>query len=183
MLISPHYLELQKELYDRTGDYGRSGDKWLSRAIQLCDGYATSSILDYGCGRGQLVYALQMANYDANGYDPAMDMYSKQPSSADVVMCTDVMEHIEPECLTEVISHIHSLTRKVLFLVVSLRPAGKRLKDGRNAHLIVQGAWWWSLKFNPLFEIKQAIANQNQEWIAELIPKENDPWMIQTTVR
>lgn len=172
MLISPQYLALQKDLYARTGDYGRSGNRWLVQVMKLADLIKAKTILDYGCGRGSLVYSLLAADYDAKGYDPAFPEKAAPPDPADLVVCTDVMEHIEPECLASVIAHMRSVTTQVLLLSVSLRLAGKRLRDGRNAHLIVQPAFWWQKKMSEYFKIDRVIPTDPLEWTAELIPGE-----------
>ena len=48
----------------------------------------------------------------------------------------ELMEHIEPECLEEVLDNLQWLSLKAVFLVIATRPAKKMLADGRNAHLI-----------------------------------------------
>jgi hypothetical protein len=167
-LITSNYLALQKEMYARTGDYGRAGDRWLAFVLKILDREGPKTVLDYGCGRGSLVYSLQAADIDAHGYDPAMPPYEQMPVPAQLVTCTDVMEHIEPECLFDVLSHLQTLTLERLFVVVSLRPAGKRLRDGRNAHLIIQNSHWWSTLFSQFFKVDRVHKSDGQEWIAEL---------------
>jgi hypothetical protein len=76
-------------------------------------------------------------------YDPAIVGKDTPPSPADLVASTDVLEHIEPESLDEVLAHIASLARVGVFLVISCRRAVARLPDGRNAHLIVESPEWW----------------------------------------
>ena len=82
---------------------------------------------------------------DANirEYDPAVPGKDAEPQPADLVICTDVLEHIEPDCLNDVLDHIRQVSLKYAFVNVSTRPAVKFLQDGRNAHLIIQPADWW----------------------------------------
>ncbi len=63
-----------------------------------------------------------------------------------------MLEHIEPDCLQDVLAHIRGLTRKCCFIVVAMRPSIKLLPDGRNAHLIVQPVRWWMAKLMEHFE-------------------------------
>jgi hypothetical protein len=70
---------------------------------------------------------------------------------ADVVVCNDVLEHVEPEHLDEVLKHMASLAKKAIVLTVATVPAVKTLADGRNAHLIVENARWWYTKLEPYF--------------------------------
>lgn len=48
------------------------------------------------------------------------------------VYMTGVLEHIEPECLEQVLDHLQRLTRKIALLNIVTRPANKVLADGHN---------------------------------------------------
>jgi 2-polyprenyl-3-methyl-5-hydroxy-6-metoxy-1,4-benzoquinol methylase len=138
MLISDKYRLLNERLH-ATHRYGERGDKWAKKVIELVEAHSPDSILDYGCGKGALKLALE-AKTDTPvwEYDPAIAAKSALPEPADLVVCTDVLEHIEPDCIQDVVTHLKALTGKVMFLAVSTRPAVKSLEDGRNAHLIIQ---------------------------------------------
>ena len=71
-----------------------------------------------------------------------------------MVACTDVLEHIEPDCLDHVLDHLCELAENVAFLVVATAPAQKTLADGRNAHLIVESARWWLPKLIERWDIQ-----------------------------
>lgn len=107
------------------------------------------SVLDYGCGKGTFKPALLaiLPTIEVREYDPAIAEKASAPSPADIVVCADVMEHIEPDCLEDVIRHLRSLTRKLLVAGIAVHPAEKLLADGRNAHLIVQNKEWWLARF------------------------------------
>ena len=60
-----------------------------------------------------------------------------------MVCCIDVLEHIEPDLLDNVLDHLAALTEGIAFLSVDTGPAIKTLSDGRNAHLIQQQLTWW----------------------------------------
>lgn len=106
---------------------------------------SVSSILDYGCGAGTLGTALkaQAWPFDFREYDPAVPGKDAMPRPADLVVCTDVLEHIERDRLDTVLGHIRALSMQGTFLVISTVPAHKSLPDGRNAHLIVESPDWW----------------------------------------
>lgn len=143
MLISADYAEQNRQLHETNGVYGVGGIEWAKPVVAICAAYKTKNVLDYGCGKGALVAALQDAGFDAHGYDPCVDGYRGSPDPADVVVCTDVLEHIEPEHLDEVLDDLARLTRRALYLIVSTRPALKMLPDGRNAHLSVMSGNEW----------------------------------------
>jgi hypothetical protein len=77
------------------------------------------------------------------------------PDPADIVACTDVLEHIEPECLEDVLADLRRVTKKMGFFTIATRPAKKFLSDGRNAHLIQQDARWWLEKLWAKFHVQQ----------------------------
>lgn len=142
-MISPEYLEQNRQLHETTPEYGKGGTRRLDRTLALCELLGAKTVLDYGCGKGALVKALKEAGFDAKGYDPAIAEFSAPPIPADVVICTDVLEHIEPERLDAVLDDLQRLSRKGAYLLVSTSVAKKTLPDGRNAHLIVKHSNWW----------------------------------------
>lgn len=145
-LISPAYLELQRRLHARPKGYGGKGDTWAQPVLDLVARFRASSVLDYGCGRGALKRALEPikpVSLDVREYDPAIPGKDGRPSFADLVVCTDVLEHIEPDRLDAVLAHLKTLARTAVFVVIALRESNKTLADGRNAHLIVAPADWW----------------------------------------
>lgn len=109
----------------------------------LIDRFGCRSIIDYGCGEGGLVREMDRRDIEAVGYDPAVPAFMEMPAPADGLCCIDVLEHIEPAHLGDVLEHIGDLFTKAAFLVVHLQKAIHVLPDGRNAHLIVKPAEWW----------------------------------------
>jgi hypothetical protein len=150
-LISDEYRKLNEGLHETNKKYGVSGAVYLQHIVNLVKAYQTQDILDYGCGKSTLANNLP---FIIKQYDPAVPKYSEMPKPAHIVVCTDVLEHIEPECLDNVLDHIRDLTRKVAFLVIATRHAQKTLADGRNAHLIVKPARWWLAKLYERFDIR-----------------------------
>lgn len=139
-LITPEYKELNARLHRDNSAYGTSGVLYARHVMDLCFKYETEDVLDYGCGKSILAANLP---FTIKQYDPAISAYSHAPGPANIVVCTDVLEHIEPECLKDVLIHIASLTKMVAFFSVANGPALKFLSDGRNAHLIQEKASWW----------------------------------------
>ena len=121
----------------------------------MLDKMELDHILDYGCGHNlSLRGTLESKRpFKYQCYDPGVPEYAEPPVPAPLVACIDVLEHIEPDCLDEVLDHLESLTEVVLFATVHIGPAGKNLPDGRNAHLIQKPPEWWLPKFLDRFDL------------------------------
>lgn len=152
MLITESYRTLNAQLHRDRADYGTSGARYVAAVQQLIDRFG-ADVLDYGCGKRTLETALGMT---IRNYDPALPEYAQTPEPADIVACTDVLEHIEPEHLVEVLADIRRCTRRAAFMTIATRPAKKFLADGRNAHLIQRKAeWWLPMLWQAGFRIRQ----------------------------
>jgi cyclopropane fatty-acyl-phospholipid synthase-like methyltransferase len=126
------------------------GGKHADTVLKLAAAIGTTSILDYGCGKGYLAKAIPFPIWE---YDPAVPGKEECPRPADLVVSTDVLEHIEPDRLAYVLDDLRRVTRKVAYLVIHTGPAQKTLADGRNAHLIQQGAKWWTKRLSKFFKV------------------------------
>lgn len=143
-LISEKYRNQNHLLHESPTKYGQRGHRHLNIVSKLRSAYECSSVLDYGCGKGDLS---NHADFDVQNYDPAIHEYSDLPGQADLVVCTDVLEHIEPEFLENVLAHLAFLTQKVAYIVIATRyDRSKTLPDGSNPHKIVESADWWREK-------------------------------------
>lgn len=148
MRISNEYRKLNTELHTNSPDYGvsvRTLEVAMEPVSNLIAVTKAKTILDYGCGKGKFIEALsrKWPEVEVRGYDPAIEKFSEEPSNCDVVISFDVLEHVEPECISQVIEHIANLTGIAAMLNVATKPAKKILADGRNAHLIVEPHSYW----------------------------------------
>ncbi len=144
-LITEPYREQNRLLHAARPDYGAYGHRWIEPVVALITRHAIASMLDYGAGKGTLIEALapQFPLLTMTAYDPAVTAFAARPTPAELLVCGDVLEHIEPDCLDAVLDDIASLALRFAFLVISTVPAKKTLPDGRNTHLIVQPMDWW----------------------------------------
>lgn len=158
MRISPEYRELNLQLHRSNPDYGRAAHAIAPLVVHLARETKVQTILDYGCGKGTLRPAILALAPElvVTEYDPAMPGKDSEPSPVDVAVCIDVLEHIEPDCLDDVLSHIQTLGQGGAFFIVDTVLAQKTLADGRNAHLIVEGAEWWRSTLSQYFNILAA---------------------------
>lgn len=148
--------EYRKQLYEvhASKKWGNSGHTWADRITAYANALDAETIIDYGCGRGMLRLAIG-GSYIVHNYDPGIPGWDVLPSKpADMLVATDVLEHIEPEFLDDTLKQIDSLYTKGAFLVIACSPAKEILPDGRNAHLIQEPSKWWASKFDNIEHFK-----------------------------
>jgi 2-polyprenyl-3-methyl-5-hydroxy-6-metoxy-1,4-benzoquinol methylase len=154
-LISAEYLAQISELHANDDRWGTSGDIWATHVAHFAQVNGAKTILDYGCGKGGLVGRLRhiLPFYERIvGYDPAIEEVAEMPVPVDVVVSTDVLEHIEPDLIDNVLDHIAELAVKGAFFVIATNAAKAVLPDGRNAHLIQEGEDFWLPKVQSRFK-------------------------------
>jgi hypothetical protein len=147
-VISDAYRRQLEKLHARER-WGADGAKHADAVDAIAAEMTAVTVLDYGCGENRLAEALKDRRR-VSGYDPGIPMRNKMPKPCDLVVCTDVLEHVEPEKLDAVLDHIYRLSARKAYLVIATRPANAILPDGRNAHLIVEQAPWWLGKLEKL---------------------------------
>jgi hypothetical protein len=156
MLYSPEYQKQQEKLHNQEEFYGVKAGEYGEIISMMVDRMEIDHLLDYGCGKAQSLTETLKPNrplkYQA--YDIGVPEYADPPIPADMVVCIDVLEHIEPEYLENVLDHLEELTEVILFATIHTWPAGKTLDDGRNAHLTQQPYSWWLPKLWERFEIQ-----------------------------
>jgi hypothetical protein len=152
MLITPAYAELNRELHKRIPKYGTSGRKWAETVRLLAAKTRSGSILDYGCGKGTLKGAV---GPHVREYDPCIKGKDARPSPCDLVVCTDVMEHVELECVDAVLADVFALANRAVLLGICCREDSKKLADGRGAHITVRPPEWWAEKVGKLGPYEQ----------------------------
>ena len=127
------------------------------------------TLLDYGCGKAipydkdrckevDLRHPIQklcnLKSFDL--YDPAYEKYSTLPNKKyDIVVCTDVLEHIAEQDIDYVLTEILSHSKKIVFLNISCQPALKHFKEGKfkgkNVHISVFDPSWWGHKIGNIW--------------------------------
>jgi len=153
--ISTEYRKLQKELHNSDTFYGVASIEFSPIVAGIMEHFKIDNISDYGAGKKRLIDALTLQRKSPKlyfPYDPAFPQYGK-PKPADLVCCIDVLEHIEPNLLDNVLLELKSLVKNMGFFTVHLGLAKKILSDGRNAHINIQPMDWWLNKFSEHFEI------------------------------
>jgi hypothetical protein len=141
MLITESYRQEQEALHAK-GNYGTASLQYGEFVSSLVEATKSKTLLDYGCGSMQNLKTVLDCDVLYLGYDPAVEQFSRKEPS-DLVVCIDVLEHIEPDLLENVLDDLLMLAGKWGFFTIHTGPAVKTLTDGRNAHLIQKPASWW----------------------------------------
>lgn len=154
-LISDEYRRMQQTLHENP-NYGVASVEYAPLVAQLVEALGVRDLLDYGAGKGRLGIELQKYvrhSLKIRHYDPAIAKWADKPPPSEFVACIDVLEHIEPELLDNVLDDLKRVTLRAAMFTVHTFPAIKVLPDGRNAHLIQQPPAWWLPRILERFEL------------------------------
>lgn len=135
---------------------GQLSDGQVGEITRLVAKHCPLDLLDYGSGKGYQY--LRDRVHEAWGgllptcYDPGVHSLSRAPIEGrqfDGIICTDVLEHIDPEDIVDLITHAFSFLRpgKFAYFYICTRESKRLLPDGRGVHLTVQPAYKWEDHF------------------------------------
>lgn len=152
MLITEEYRRLNAQKHEESNAFGALGYQLADQVRTTARKIGAHTILDYGCGKRTLEKSL---GYAINNYDPAIPGLDSPPEPADLVVCCDVLEHIEPECLEAVLDDLVRVTKNTIMLLIDTQEAKKHLPDGRNAHAIIEPPEWWIPKLVTRWNVRE----------------------------
>jgi len=129
----------------------------IKRLVKLT---GATTLLDYGCGKGQQYLPHRIADPEEGieypdiqsywgvkaiqRYDPAYQPFIQLPTgNFEGVICTDVLEHCPEEDVPWILGELFAYTTKFVFANVACFPAKKRLPSGGNAHCTIKPVKWW----------------------------------------
>ena len=163
-------LDSYKKLHKEEGKFrGISLVPLVPTLMNITKENNCKTLLDYGCGKaipyskkecksiGLKKPVQELCNLDSfDLYDPAYPKYNKlSKKKYDIVVCTDVMEHIAEQDIDYVLKDILSHSKKAVFLNISCQPALKHFKEGKfkgkNVHVSVFNGHWWSDKVKNIW--------------------------------
>lgn len=140
-------------------------DYFLSR-VNVTD---LHTVIDFGCGTGRAAKKIQdKSNATVIGLDIATNcldkgvdielveccLWEKVPKG-DVGYCTDVMEHIPPEHIDDVLQNIKDSIEGETFFQICTQPAGFGKDKGLVLHMTVRGESWWKRKLEEYFTVRE----------------------------
>ncbi len=126
-----------------------------------------ATAIDFGCGTGRLVKQWRREGIEAKGFD--ISTKAADPDIAqhvvvgclwepilasevrfDVAVCADVMEHIPPEKVRDVIACISRACNMCVFKIANF----PSVHDGRELHLTLQPRGWWAEQLSAFGEVE-----------------------------
>ncbi len=146
-------VKLYQELHKNNATYGSTGSVHTPELILFIEYLKPKVVLDYGCGKGALINELSkiFPEIEFYGYDPAIPGRTQIPvKTADLVISTDVFEHIPETELEEVIENISKISQNCYF---NLHHAAAitLLANGENAHCTIKPSCWYVNLINKYF--------------------------------
>lgn len=148
----------QYRIMHSSGQYGTSSAKMASILAKEIKHVKPRTILDYGCGQTRLYDRLVDKDLiDLRilwlKYDPAIEQLSSLPETpVDLVICTDVLEHIPQHLFDAVLLKIKRISDKVFFGICCI-PAINVLPNGLNCHLTIEPPNWWDNLLHKHFPV------------------------------
>lgn len=141
------YLEQAKEYHKNDKNWqGITLLKYIPTINQIIKDKDIKTILDYGCGKAKH----HPSEWNATKFDPAIPEFANKPKGKfDLVISTDVLEHIPVDNLKPIIDELFEYSNKWLFVSVCCRKAKAILPNGYNAHATIESAKWWRELFKP----------------------------------
>lgn len=156
-MIRPEYVEQLKKQREANPAWGgsavRNAGDHVVRYIQRHP--AIKTVLDFGSGVGTLKRYVEqnvvrpMDNpVSITEYDPSVPGKDVTPTATfDLIITTDVLEHVERESLDETLDWIAEHSRRQ-FHHIDCNNTNHILPDGRDVHLIVRPPHWWESYLN-----------------------------------
>jgi len=145
--ITRDYAEQLRKEHDGS-KWGTTGFRYSGESVKavLESRPYIQTALDFGCGKGELSKGFPQLEWSE--YDPGIPGKDTIPSGQfDLVTCTDVLEHVEPHLIDNVIQTLAAKTGKVLFLDIACYPTGKTFGEGpyigQDLHILIKEPAEW----------------------------------------
>lgn len=133
-----------KLLYELKPTYGASSKKLFDKILTIVNEYKPKSMLDYGCGKSPLAVMLFDATHiPCYKYDPVFEEYCIIPiNKVDLVICTDVLQHIPESELDENLKEISNLGN-LCYYKIKCTDHPTRFPNGEPTNCTIYNKYWW----------------------------------------
>ena len=147
------YIKQYELLYKIKKNYGKTSIKLYDMLEKIINDLNILSVLDYGCGKSKLLDLIKK-NKKIKIYrcDPAIKKYSKlTKNKTDLVICTDVLQHVPLYDLDRVLKEIKSKGIYILFYIKCTNHKTK-LPNKTYANCTVYDKKWWLEKLSNYYD-------------------------------
>lgn len=147
------YIKQYELLYKIKKNYGKTSIKLYDMLKKIINDLNILSVLDYGCGKSKLLDLIKKnKKIKIYRYDPAIKKYSKlTKNKTDLVICTDVLQHVPLYDLDRVLKEIKSKGIYILFYIKCTNHKTK-LPNGTYANCTVYDKKWWLEKLSNYYD-------------------------------
>ena len=154
-LFSQQHIDFQKQVHDECPAYGNASLVFAPMVSELCNANVIQSLLDYGAGEGQVPQNLELDHdMDVQLYDPAIKRLQDSPKPAEMVVCLDVLDAVETDCIDAVLDDLKSLTTKMAFFAINtMQPESMQGTEIDDSGREFQPMEWWLPKLMERFEL------------------------------
>ncbi len=147
------YIKQYELLYKIKKNYGKTSIKLYDMLEKIINDLNILSVLDYGCGKSKLLDLIKKnKKIKIYRYDPAIKKYSKlTKNKTDLVICTDVLQHVPLYDLDRVLKEIKSKGIYILFYIKCTNHKTK-LPNKTYANCTVYDKKWWLEKLGNYYD-------------------------------
>ena len=183
----------QSSFYDKYWKINKKNISSWSYGINIVDNlinnYQFKTVLDAGCGSADVVRYFLSKGFDAKGIELSQNVLKTHASDLlknkkvlqgslsnlphgdntfDVIFSSEVLEHITQDDIPSVINEFYRVSKKYVFLTISLRPSS----NFNKYHITLKDRNWWENEFlkagfikdyqlvKKLQEVKQGASNK-----------------------
>ncbi len=152
-LFSAKHIQFQKQVHEECPAYGVASQVFAPMVSELINANQVKTLLDYGSGQGSVPQNLELNHrIDVQLYDPAIEKFEDSPNPAEMVICLDVLDAVEPECIDAILDDIKRLTNKIAFLSINTKVREDlQVPDATQREL--KQVEWWLPKLMERFEL------------------------------
>jgi len=120
MLISEEFRSEQYKRHITDPEYGGEAVEYSAHISNVINQTQVGDVLDYGCGKGELGANLELDHrVRVHLYDPAIPDIAEAPEPQDMVVCVNVLDYVEKDCIEDVLDDLKRCTKHIIFIVIS----------------------------------------------------------------
>jgi len=180
--------EQEKYLNEYSQDMNYGSKNWGAGVEQWIKANGVKSLLDVGCGNGQFainvsafiseVHALDIASVRSGNvlndstqivkyHDADAKAIPLEDNSVEIVTAFDVLEHISPEELDQVLDEMNRVSTDGMVFSIALRVAQRDIPEN-TLHLSVHNLQWW----------KEKLGKYGKVYLSGKIPETGWPYVV-----